>query len=281
MKFIVLVLTFFWPLLSQADRIPANAHKVPYVDSWECNRGFKDEGGQCVRLVLPPNAKLDITGNSWECNRGYREKDNACEKFTLPKNAHFDATGNSWECNRGFREDGDGCVVMNSEEMKSQLDMEKQIRLDMRRRQVKGVFGDFCDMDIGSLAKVCGSISKDRINISCSEAYGKKYYEKCTVSIPYTAETNYVGRGFINADIKCDASIGLWNINAKSNPNYDTPTTTQSADKNASLTLFKLGMDMGTIEIDFDINGYWSESDRYDRAKLLSTRCRFQSVFAF
>ena len=159
--------------------------------------------------------------------------------------------------------------------------MEKQIRLDMQRRQLKGVFGDFCDIDIGSHSKVCASVSKDRISISCSEAYGKKHYEKCTVSIPYTAETNYMGRGFINAEIKCDASIGLWIINSKSNPTYDTPSKTQSADKGASLTLFKLGMDMGTIEVDFDINGYWSESERYDRAKLLSTRCRLQSVFAF
>ena len=61
---------------------------------------------------IPANASLNYFGNNWECNRGYRRAGNECVKVNVPANASLNYLGNNWECNRGYRKAGNECVPL-------------------------------------------------------------------------------------------------------------------------------------------------------------------------
>jgi hypothetical protein len=63
-----------------------------------------------VKFRIPQNAHVDYTGRNWECDRGYRPEGGECKKFYVPVNAHVDYTGRSWECDRGYQKVGNECV---------------------------------------------------------------------------------------------------------------------------------------------------------------------------
>ena len=126
--------------------IPDNARKRSY--GWDCNRGFRETGGNCVAVIVPANAYLSPEGTSWTCNRGFRPEGAACKAVQAPANAlrrghagtieagsaiaaiapsirvacnsRFPRTpyavessyGRGWECERGYRESQDACVAV-------------------------------------------------------------------------------------------------------------------------------------------------------------------------
>lgn len=92
--------------------IPKNSHLDYFGHDWECNRGFRKAGNECVAIVLPQNAKLDYLGNDWECKRGFRKIGSGCDPVRVPKNGKLDFLGNDWECNRGFRRQADECSAV-------------------------------------------------------------------------------------------------------------------------------------------------------------------------
>ena len=66
--------------------VPDNARKRSY--GWECNRGFRETGGNCVAVIVPANAYLSPEGTSWTCNRGFRPEGAACKAVQVPVNAY-------------------------------------------------------------------------------------------------------------------------------------------------------------------------------------------------
>ena len=94
----------------RSSGIPANAH-IDYTGrNWECDRGFRPVGNECVRVSMPQNAHIDYTGRNWECDRGFRSIGNECIRVSMPQNAHIDYTGRDWECDRGYVQDVNKCV---------------------------------------------------------------------------------------------------------------------------------------------------------------------------
>lgn len=94
----------------RSSGIPANAH-IDYTGrNWECDRGFRQVGNECVKIQMPANSHIDYTGRAWECDRGFRQVNNECVKFDVPLYAHIDYTGRNWECDRGYVQDGNKCV---------------------------------------------------------------------------------------------------------------------------------------------------------------------------
>ena len=90
--------------------LPAHA-KLNYLgNDWECVRGYRRSGNECIAVQPPPNAKLNYLGNDWECVRGYRRSGNECIAVQPPLNAKLNYLGNDWECQRGFRRSGSECV---------------------------------------------------------------------------------------------------------------------------------------------------------------------------
>ena len=58
-----------------------------------CERGYREAGTKCERIVVPENAKLDYLGHAWVCERGYREAGTKCERVVVPENAKLDYLG--------------------------------------------------------------------------------------------------------------------------------------------------------------------------------------------
>lgn len=92
--------------------IPKNSHLDYFGHDWECNRGFRKAGNECVAIDLPQNAKLDYLGNDWECKREFRKIGSGCDPVRVPKNGKLDFLANDWECNRGFRRQADECSAV-------------------------------------------------------------------------------------------------------------------------------------------------------------------------
>jgi hypothetical protein len=94
----------------EKSSVPANAH-IDYTGrNWECDRGYRPEGGKCIKVSMPANARIDYTGRNWECDRGYRPEGGKCIKVSMPANARIDYTGRNWECDRGYTQVGKTCV---------------------------------------------------------------------------------------------------------------------------------------------------------------------------
>jgi|JTFP01.1.fsa_nt_gb hypothetical protein len=94
----------------RSSGMPANAHVDVYGTGWDCNRGFRKSGNECVEVKMPLNAHIDVYGSGWDCDRGYRKVGNQCVKVNVPVNAHIDVYGSGWDCDRGFRKVGNECV---------------------------------------------------------------------------------------------------------------------------------------------------------------------------
>jgi hypothetical protein len=90
--------------------MPANARLDHTGQNWECKRGYRLAGNQCVDVQMPANARLDYAGQNWKCKRGYRLASNQCVDVQMPANARLDHTGQNWECKRGYRLAGNQCV---------------------------------------------------------------------------------------------------------------------------------------------------------------------------
>lgn len=94
----------------RSSGIPANAHLDVYGTGWDCNRGFRKAGNECVEVKMPPNAHIDVYGSGWDCDRGYSKVGNGCVKVNVPLNAHIDVYGSGWDCDRGYQQVGNECV---------------------------------------------------------------------------------------------------------------------------------------------------------------------------
>ena len=92
--------------------LPKNAKLDYFGTDWECKRGFRKYGNECLAVMVPKNGKLDYFGNDWECNRGFRKYGDECLAVAVPKNGKLDYFGNDWECSRGFRKYGAECVAV-------------------------------------------------------------------------------------------------------------------------------------------------------------------------
>ena len=93
-------------------KLPANAKLNVYGNDWQCQRGYRQSGNECIAVQLPPNAKLNVYGNGWQCQKGFRQSGNECVAVQIPPNAMLNVYGNDWQCQRGFRRSGNECVTV-------------------------------------------------------------------------------------------------------------------------------------------------------------------------
>jgi hypothetical protein len=92
------------------NRLPANA-KIDYLGTgWDCQRGYYQQGNECLKVAVPANAKIDYLGTGWDCQRGYYQQGNECLKVAVPANAKIDYLGTGWDCQRGFFQQGNECL---------------------------------------------------------------------------------------------------------------------------------------------------------------------------
>lgn len=93
---------------------PPNSRVDAYGSGWECNKGYREDKGGCVKVVLPPNAYLARRsyGRGWSCNWGYREDNDACKSVVVPKNASLDSSGTRWLRHRRYRRIDGTCVAI-------------------------------------------------------------------------------------------------------------------------------------------------------------------------
>ena len=94
----------------RSSGMPANAHVDVYGTGWDCNRGFRKSGNECVEVKIPLNANIDVYGSGWDCDRGYRKVGNECVPVKVPENAHIDVYGSGWDCDREYQQVGNECV---------------------------------------------------------------------------------------------------------------------------------------------------------------------------
>ncbi len=92
--------------------IPDHAHSG-FGDRWQCDRGFKRDGDQCVEIQVPEHAFLALGGAGWRCERGFRRIDDRCDAIQLPKHAFLSHDGNAWECERGFKHVDNRCEELH------------------------------------------------------------------------------------------------------------------------------------------------------------------------
>jgi hypothetical protein len=90
--------------------LPAHAILQPGGNGWECARGYRREGEDCVQVSIPPQAYLDYFGHDWRCERGYRREGDRGVQVPVPPQAFLDSSGHAWECERGYRQESDRCV---------------------------------------------------------------------------------------------------------------------------------------------------------------------------
>jgi hypothetical protein len=95
-----------------AVEIPQNAKLNYYGNGWECQKGFHQQGSECVAVEIPQNAKLNYYGNGWECQKGFHQQGSQCVAVEIPQNAKLNYYGNGWECQKGFRQQGSECVAV-------------------------------------------------------------------------------------------------------------------------------------------------------------------------
>ena len=95
--------------------LPANATARAYGNSWECDSGYRKDGGTCVAVTLPGNAYLTSStyGSGWDCQHGYRKSNEGCAAVELPMNAHLGSvSGDRWLCDRGYQKVGTTCEAI-------------------------------------------------------------------------------------------------------------------------------------------------------------------------
>ncbi|MFD2816007.1 hypothetical protein ACFSYD_19070 [Paracoccus aerius] len=100
------------PVLAQdgTGPTPKNAQVRSYGSGWTCDLGYRVDGADCLKLVVPENA--DATGRSsgtgWSCRHGYEEVSRtSCQPVVVPANAFLQSSGHDWQCEREYRKVGD------------------------------------------------------------------------------------------------------------------------------------------------------------------------------
>ncbi|MEJ2122686.1 MAG: hypothetical protein P8Z76_18700, partial [Alphaproteobacteria bacterium] len=98
-----------------AIKVPANGYLVSatYGRGWECERGYRVTGEDCVVVRVPENGYFINAshGPGWRCEYGFQAVDESCVALKLPETAHIDYSGNGWDCNRPYRQQGGRCVL--------------------------------------------------------------------------------------------------------------------------------------------------------------------------
>jgi hypothetical protein len=94
--------------------IPENARAKGYGSGWECDRGYRVVGKECLAAQIPENAfsTNSTFGNGWECSWGYQLNKKACEAIKVPANAYLNSFGDKWKCHRCYRLVAEQCVVV-------------------------------------------------------------------------------------------------------------------------------------------------------------------------
>jgi hypothetical protein len=92
-----------------------------FGSGWNCRHGYYVDGDRCTAIKVPENAYLNGSrySDGWQCNRGYRKSEGACAQIIVPSNAYLtdSSYGSGWDCERGYRPNF------------------KQLRTDRRARQ--------------------------------------------------------------------------------------------------------------------------------------------------
>jgi len=93
--------------------LPAYAHRIPFLDDWACDSGYRRAGDGCERMQIPAHAGPGLIGGTWVCDHGYRRVAGRCERVAVPLNARPvpapDVLGQGFECDRGYRRVGRQC----------------------------------------------------------------------------------------------------------------------------------------------------------------------------
>jgi hypothetical protein len=153
---------------SVAQQIPRNAHPNPYGGGWTCDRGFRNNNGQCVAVQLPQNAELDIYGSGWTCSYGFKQVGNECQKMSPAELAAY----------------------------------QKQIaEMQARRRRVIGSSNTYTT---GKGAEF--SVAVRDADLNCNEGYSGAY-DGCEVEVRFRITTNYNGSDTPTARVRCEADI--------------------------------------------------------------------------
>ena len=50
-----------------------------------------------------PSSWVSTAATGWDCERGYTEADGSCVRVAVPANGYLRDDGGDWECERGFR----------------------------------------------------------------------------------------------------------------------------------------------------------------------------------
>ena len=97
-----------------ANTKPENSHPREYGSGWECDTGYREHKGKCLKVVVPANAHLSNRSydRGWSCDWGYREQDGACALIKIPKNAFLDSSGSRWECHRRYQNVSGACAAI-------------------------------------------------------------------------------------------------------------------------------------------------------------------------
>ena len=101
------------PPLPPTIDVPSNATLNYSGHAWECNRGYRLSGSECLIIEIPANASIDYTGHAWECEYGYQRSGDGCIPVDMPVNATLDYSGHAWECKKGYRRSGNHCTTVD------------------------------------------------------------------------------------------------------------------------------------------------------------------------
>ena len=58
--------------------IPDNARARDHGTGWECLRGDRIQGAECIAVRGPANAFLGYSGDDWLCEAGYQKEQGEC-----------------------------------------------------------------------------------------------------------------------------------------------------------------------------------------------------------
>jgi hypothetical protein len=87
-----------------------------YIETFNCNSGFKKESDKCVKVSDIENGKFYTIGAEFYCNNGYRrnESERKCDRIKIPENAHEDNLAlDGWSCNKEYTKEGSECKKFN------------------------------------------------------------------------------------------------------------------------------------------------------------------------
>jgi len=260
------VLFFIFPDLLFGESIPKNAHPNIFNSGWQCDRGYKRSGQECVKVVVPENAHIGIYGSGWQCDRGYKRSGQECVKVVVPENAHIDIYGSGWQCDRGYKKVESTCVPMTKEELKKQKELEQAILREIQRRKTQGVSGDDCETEYKTNTDVCVEISGG--DLDCNKSYAGDYYRDCDVALEYDVETNYQGGSYLDVEIECTVEIEY-----KGRQIYSSRSDSSSEDE--SHTLYAHGSESEAMNFNFSFSSYKEVTS----VKISSAECEIESVY--